>query len=55
VKYVIIGASAGGIGAVEAIRDVDPTGSIVVISEEFVYSRPMISNLLENSANQSKM
>lgn len=55
VKYVIIGASAGGIGAVEAIRDVDPTGSIVVISEEPAYSRPMISNLLENSANQSKM
>jgi NADPH-dependent 2,4-dienoyl-CoA reductase/sulfur reductase-like enzyme len=44
-KYVIIGASAGGIVAVEAIRDVDPTGSIVVISEEPAYSRPMISNL----------
>lgn len=54
-KYVIIGASAGGIGAVEAIRDVDPTGSIVVISEEPAYSRPMISNLLENSTNRSKM
>jgi NAD(P)H-nitrite reductase large subunit len=54
-KYVIIGASAGGIGAVEAIRDVDPTGSIVVISEEPAYSRPMISNLIENSVNRSKM
>ena len=54
-KYVIIGASAGGIGAVEAIRDIDPTGSIVVISEEPSYSRPMISNLLENRANRSKM
>jgi NAD(P)H-nitrite reductase large subunit len=54
-KYVIIGASAGGIGAVEAIRDVDPTGSIIVISEEPAYSRPMISNLLENSVTRSKM
>lgn len=54
-KYVIIGTSAGGIGAVEAIRDVDPTGSIVVISEEPPYSRPMISNLLETSANRLKM
>jgi NAD(P)H-nitrite reductase large subunit len=54
-KYVIIGASAGGIGAVEAIRDADPTGSIIVISEEPAYSRPMISNLLENRANRSKM
>ena len=54
-KYVIIGASAGGIGAVEAIRDVDPAGSIVVISEEPAYSRPMISNLLEHSTNRSQM
>ena len=33
-KYVIIGGSAGGIGAIEAIREVDPVGSIVVISDE---------------------
>ena len=44
-KYVIIGASAGGIGAVEAIREVDLVGEITVISNEQVpqYSRPMIS------------
>mgnify|MGYP000144317746 CR=1 FL=1 len=33
-KYVIIGGSAGGIGTVEAIREVDPVRSITVISEE---------------------
>lgn len=54
-KYVIIGASAGGIGAVEAIREVDPVGSIIVISEEPVYSRPMISNLLDDRTTWSKM
>jgi NADPH-dependent 2,4-dienoyl-CoA reductase/sulfur reductase-like enzyme len=44
-KYVIIGGSVGGIGAVEAIREVDPVGELTVISEEPFpqYSRPMIS------------
>ncbi len=48
VKYLIIGNSAGGIGAVEAIRGVDKTGSIVIISDEpyHVYSRPLISPFL---------
>ena len=51
-KYVIIGGSAGGIGAVEAIREVDPTGEIVVISNEPVpqYSRPMISEYVSREA-----
>ncbi|MEK7354468.1 MAG: NAD(P)/FAD-dependent oxidoreductase, partial [Chloroflexota bacterium] len=48
VKYLIIGNSAGGIGAVEAIRGVDKTGSIAIISDEPypVYSRPLISPYL---------
>ncbi len=33
-KYLIVGGSAAGIGAVEAIREVDQTGSITIISEE---------------------
>ena len=47
-KYVIIGGSAGGIGAVEAIRENDKAGSLAVISEEPTpqYSRPMISEYL---------
>jgi len=56
-KYVIVGASAAGIGAVEAIREVDPTGTITIISEEPCpqYSRPMISDLVSGKANFEKM
>ena len=56
-KYVIVGASAAGIGAVEAIREVDPTGTITVISDEECpqYSRPMISNLVSGKADFGKM
>ena len=56
-KYVIVGASAAGIGAVEAIREVDPIGTITVISEEPCpqYSRPMISDLVSGKANFEKM
>ena len=52
-KYVIVGASAAGIGAVEAIREVDPVGTITIISEEPCpqYSRPMISDLVSKKAN----
>jgi len=56
-KYVIIGGSAGGIGAVEAIREVDPVGSITVISEEPFpqYSRPMIAEYLGGEAAFEKI
>ena len=56
-KYVIIGASAAGIGAVEAIRDVDPVGGITVISEEpcTKYSRPMISDFVSGKAALPEM
>jgi NAD(P)H-nitrite reductase large subunit len=56
-KYVIIGACAAGIGAVEAIREVDPVGTITVISEETCphYSRPMISDFVSGRANIEKM
>ena len=33
-KYVIIGNSAAGIGAVQGIREVDKDGQIVLISDE---------------------
>lgn len=47
-KYVIIGNSAGGLGAVEAIREVDKVNGIAIISDEpyAAYSRPLISYLL---------
>ncbi len=56
-KYVIVGASAAGVGAVEAIRAVDPTGTITIITEEACayYSRPMISDLVSGKADLQKM
>ena len=47
-KYLIIGNSAGGIGAAEAIREVDTTGKLTIVSDESypVYSRPLISKYL---------
>jgi len=47
-KYLIIGNSAGGIGAAEAIRQIDQKGSLVIVSDEPypTYSRPMISKYL---------
>ena len=50
-KYVIIGGSAGGIGAVEAIRGIDRNGNIAVISDESTpqYSKPMISEYLSGA------
>jgi NAD(P)H-nitrite reductase large subunit len=56
-KYVIVGGSAAGIAAVEAIREVDPSGEILLVSEEpsTNYSRPMISELLAGETNVQGM
>jgi len=47
-KYLIIGNSAGGVGAMEAIREIDKDGSMAVVSDEGhpVYGRPLISYYL---------
>ncbi len=47
-KYLVIGNSAAAVGAVEAIRAIDPEGSLTILSRESepVYSRPLISYLL---------
>jgi NAD(P)H-nitrite reductase large subunit len=47
-KYLIIGNSAGGIGAAEVIRQVDKEGALTIVSEEPypAYSRPLISKYL---------
>jgi NAD(P)H-nitrite reductase large subunit len=47
-RYLIIGNSAGGIGAAEAIRQVDKEGALTIVSEEpyLAYSRPLISKYL---------
>jgi NAD(P)H-nitrite reductase large subunit len=46
--YLIIGNSAGGIGAAEAIRQVDKEGALTIVSDEPypAYSRPLISKYL---------
>src|SRR5215510_12500619 len=56
-KYVIIGNSAAGIGAVEGIRQIDKQGEITVITNEphHTYSRPLISYLLLGKVDEEKM
>ena len=56
-KYVIVGGCAAGIGAVEAIREIDQQGTITVISEEQCshYSRPMISDFVSGKADLARM
>ena len=56
-KYLVIGNSAGGIGAVEAIRKIDKKGSIVIVSDEPYpsYSRPLISKYLSGERNLDGM
>jgi NAD(P)H-nitrite reductase large subunit len=55
--YLIIGNSAGGIGAAEAIREADETGTITIISDEAypAYSRPLISEYLGNRCALERM
>lgn len=55
--YAIIGNSAAGIGAAEAIRAVDKTGVVTIISDEpyHTYSRPLISYYLGKKVEPDKM
>ncbi len=57
VKYLVIGNSAAAIGALEAIREVDKEGSILILSDEpyHVYSRPLISEHLAYHRPLEKM
>ena len=56
-KYVIIGNSAAGIGAVEGIRQIDRDGEITIITNEphHTYSRPLIPYLLLGKVTEEKM
>lgn len=56
-KYVIIGASAGGLATAESIRKTDSLGEITIITKEdfLPYSRPSISYYLKGKVNQSDM
>jgi NAD(P)H-nitrite reductase large subunit len=57
VKYLIIGNSAGSIGAVEAIREVDKVGTMAIVAAESypAYSRPLISEYLAEPCPLEKM
>ena len=57
VKYLIIGNSAGGIGAAEAVRGVDRAGRMAIVSEEPypAYSRPLILGYLTSRCPLEKM
>ncbi len=57
VTYLIIGNSAGGIGAAEAIREVDGQGSVAIVSDEPypVYSRPLIAEYLAERCPLERM
>lgn len=56
-KYVIIGNSAAGIGAVEGIRKIDQNGEIEIITNEpyHTYSRPLISYFMRGKTDEEKM
>jgi NAD(P)H-nitrite reductase large subunit len=56
-KYVIIGNSAAGIGAVEGIRQIDKNSEITIIANEphHTYSRPLISYLLLGKVTEETM
>lgn len=56
-KIVIIGNSASAVGAVEAIRKVNHSISITIISDEphSVYSRPLISYLLSGELKPERI
>ena len=57
IKYLIIGNSAGAIGTVEAIREVDELGTVTIVSEEPypAYSRPLISEYLATGCPLERM
>ncbi|MEW6275095.1 MAG: FAD-dependent oxidoreductase [Bacillota bacterium] len=55
--YLIIGNSAGAVGCVEAVREVDKEGSLALVSEEahHVYSRALIPYYLDGKIDRAGM
>ncbi len=56
-NYVIIGNGVAGIHAAETLRQLDPNGTITMISDEVFppYCRPMISMVLEGAVPPEKL
>ncbi|MFH1002754.1 MAG: FAD-dependent oxidoreductase, partial [Chloroflexota bacterium] len=57
IKYLVIGNSAGGIGAAEAIRQADRAGTLAIVSDEPypAYSRPLIAEYLATGCSLERM
>lgn len=55
--YLVIGNSAGGIGCVEMLQELDPSGTRSIISEEahHVYSRALLPYYLSGRIDREKM
>lgn len=56
-KYLIIGNSIASTGVIEGIRRIDKTGEITVVGDEkrHVYSRPLISYLIQGKTDENRM
>jgi nitrite reductase (NADH) large subunit len=56
-RYVIIGGSAAGMAAAQAIRETDPRGTVTVLSAEadFPYFRPLIPYLISGKKSAGEM
>jgi NAD(P)H-nitrite reductase large subunit len=56
-KYLLVGNSVAAVAAVEAIREADESGSVIMISREprHVYSRPLISYWLAGKVDDQRM
>ncbi len=56
-EYLIVGNSVGAVAAVEAIRQIDDSGSLTILSDEpyFPYSRPMIAEYLAGECSLDHM
>ena len=57
VKYLIVGSSAAGMAAAEALRTYDPFGTLCIVSEEIdsPYYRPMIPYLISGKKEVSQI
>jgi NAD(P)H-nitrite reductase large subunit len=56
-RYLIIGNSAAGIGAAEAIRELDPEGEVTVVTQDgkTAYSRPLLPLFLVGEASEEEI
>ena len=56
-KYLVIGAGAAGVSAIEAIRTQDPTGDITQVCDEAAgyYSRPGLAYLLTGEISEDTL